>query len=66
MKGGWRRLHNEELHNLNSLPSIIRIIKLEDQDVDGWIMLKLILERQDRVVWTGMIWLRIGISGGLL
>jgi hypothetical protein len=26
--GGWRRLHNEELHNLYSSPSIIRIIKL--------------------------------------
>jgi hypothetical protein len=23
----WRKLHNEELHNLYSLPSIIRIIK---------------------------------------
>jgi hypothetical protein len=22
---GWRKLHNEELHNLYSLPSIIRI-----------------------------------------
>jgi hypothetical protein len=26
--GGWRKLHNEELHNLYSKPSIIRIIKL--------------------------------------
>jgi hypothetical protein len=25
--GGWKRLHNEELHNLYSSPSIIRIIK---------------------------------------
>jgi hypothetical protein len=25
--GGWRRLHNEELHNLYSSPSIIRVIK---------------------------------------
>jgi hypothetical protein len=25
--GGWRKLHNEELHNLYSLASIIRIIK---------------------------------------
>jgi hypothetical protein len=25
--GGWRKLHNEELRNLYSLPSIIRIIK---------------------------------------
>jgi hypothetical protein len=25
--GGWRRLHNEELHNLYTSPSIIRVIK---------------------------------------
>jgi hypothetical protein len=24
--GGWRKLHNEELHNLYSLTSIIRIV----------------------------------------
>jgi hypothetical protein len=25
--GGWRKLHNEELHNLYPLLSLIRIIK---------------------------------------
>jgi hypothetical protein len=25
--GGWRKLHNEELHNLYSSPNIIRIMK---------------------------------------
>jgi hypothetical protein len=25
--GEWRKLHNEDVHNLYSLPSIIRIIK---------------------------------------
>jgi hypothetical protein len=25
--GGWRELHNEELHNLYSSPSIIRVVK---------------------------------------
>jgi hypothetical protein len=25
--GGWRKLHNEELHDFYCLPSIIRIIK---------------------------------------
>jgi hypothetical protein len=38
----------------------------EDQDVGGWTIIKWILERQDGVVWTGSIWLRIGTSGGLL
>jgi hypothetical protein len=27
VKGGWRKLHNEELHDLYLSPSIIRIIK---------------------------------------
>jgi hypothetical protein len=38
----------------------------EDQDVGGWTILKLILEREDGMVWTGSNWLRIGTSGGLL
>jgi hypothetical protein len=27
MVGDWRKLHNEELHNLYSWPNIIRMIK---------------------------------------
>jgi hypothetical protein len=27
MEGGWRRLNNEELHNLYTSPIIIRVIK---------------------------------------
>jgi hypothetical protein len=27
--GGWRKLHNDELHNLYSSPSIVTIIKSE-------------------------------------
>jgi hypothetical protein len=38
----------------------------EDLDISGSIILKWILERQDGVVWTGLIWLSIGTSGGLL
>jgi hypothetical protein len=27
LTGEWRKLHNEELHNLYSLPNLIRMIK---------------------------------------
>jgi hypothetical protein len=27
VRGGWRKLHNEELHNLCCLPSIITMIR---------------------------------------
>jgi hypothetical protein len=38
----------------------------EDLDVGGRIILEWILEREDGVVWTGLMWLRIGTSGGPL
>jgi hypothetical protein len=92
VSGEWRKLHNEELRDLYSSPSISRIIKsrrmrwadhvarmvekrnayrllvgkpegkrsLGRQDVDGWIILGWFLERLDGVMWTGLVWLRIG------
>jgi hypothetical protein len=33
--GGWRKLHNEELHNLYSSPSIIRVIKSRRMTLAG-------------------------------
>jgi hypothetical protein len=89
-------LYNEELHNLYSSPSIIRMIKSrrirwarhvarmgtkwnacrilvgepegrdhwEDRDVGGWTILGWILE--NGMVWIGLMWFRIGTSGGLL
>jgi hypothetical protein len=33
--GGWRKLHNEELHNLYSSPSIIRMIKSKKMKLAG-------------------------------
>jgi hypothetical protein len=38
----------------------------EDEDVGQWTILKWILERKDGMIWIGLIWLRIGTSGGLL
>jgi hypothetical protein len=37
-----------------------------DQDVGEWKILKLILEKEDWMVWIVWIWLRIGTCGGLL
>jgi hypothetical protein len=38
----------------------------KDQDVGECIILKWILEKQDGVVWTELIRLRLGTNGGLL
>jgi hypothetical protein len=38
----------------------------ESLDVDGKIILKRIVGKEDEKVRTGCIWLRIGINGGLL
>jgi hypothetical protein len=96
--GGWRKLHNEELHNLYSFPSVIRTIKSRRMRLAGHVARmetmnayrilagkpegKRLLRRPRRrcvnnikidlreigwgLVWTGVIWLRIGTSSGLL
>jgi hypothetical protein len=33
--GGWRKLNNEELHNLYSSPSIVRMIKSRSMRLAG-------------------------------
>jgi hypothetical protein len=38
----------------------------EDLGVDGKIILEWILGKQGGKVWTGLIWLRLGTSGGPL
>jgi hypothetical protein len=35
--GGWRKLHNEELHGLYSSPSIIRVIKARRMRWAGYV-----------------------------
>jgi hypothetical protein len=31
--GGWRKLHNEELHNLYSSPNIIRMFQVKEDEM---------------------------------
>jgi hypothetical protein len=42
------------------------MVKVKEKEVCGLITLKWIVKRQIGVVWTGLIWLRIGTGGGLL
>jgi hypothetical protein len=37
MTGGWRKLHNEELHGLYSSPSIVRVIKARRMRWAGYV-----------------------------
>ena len=39
---------------------------MEHSEVDGKIILKLILEKWNGVAWTRSMWLRIGTDGALL
>jgi hypothetical protein len=96
--GRWRKLHNEELHNVLCSSSIIRMIRLRTMrwvwhvarmgaKRNAYMILVGSLERKKEpfgrprhrwednikldlrevgVVWTGLIWLMIGTSGGLL
>jgi hypothetical protein len=78
--GEWRKLHNEELHNLYSCPDIVRQVKSrrmswaspkerdhwEDQGVGGKMGSEWILGRLDWGVWIGFDWLMTGTGGGLL
>jgi hypothetical protein len=38
---------------------------LDDLGVDGWAILKWVLNKYGGMAWNGLIWLRIGTSGGL-
>jgi hypothetical protein len=80
--GGWRKLHNEELHNLYSSNIIIMIksrkvgwaghvARMGQRGMHmgyGWMdNIKMDLREVGwGMVWTGFIWLRIGTSERLL
>jgi hypothetical protein len=82
--GGWRKLHNEELHNLYSSTTIIRIIRSRRMRWAGHVarmgekrnVYRLLVGKPEGkrplgrprrrwvnniwVLWTGVVWLRIG------
>jgi hypothetical protein len=96
--GEWRKLCNEELRDLYSSPSIIRIIKSRKMRWAGHVermgekksAYRLLVGKPERkrplgrtrrrwvdniridlgkvkwVMWTGLVWLRIGTGGELL
>jgi hypothetical protein len=64
--GRTRSTHGGEKECIEDFGGKARRDHYEDLDVGGRIILKWILERQDEMVWTGLIWLRIGTSGGPL
>jgi hypothetical protein len=39
---------------------------LEDPGLDGRIILKRMFRKWDTLIWSGLIWLRIGTGGGHL
>jgi hypothetical protein len=50
--GGWRRLHNEELHNLDTSPNIIRVIKSRRMGLAGHVACK-VGTRNATKFWLG-------------
>jgi hypothetical protein len=46
--------------------SPLKFERERERERGGSTILKWILERQDGMVWIGLIWFRIGTSGGLL
>jgi hypothetical protein len=49
--GGWRKLHNEELHNLYSSPSIIRMIKSRWMRWAGYVARMKENRKEYRILW---------------
>jgi hypothetical protein len=70
----WRKLHNEELRGYDWGGDMYRLLvgKPEGKRPLGrprrtWVdNIRMILERWDGVMWTGLVWLRIGTGGELL
>jgi len=55
--GGWRRLHNEELHNLYGSPDIIRVINSRREEPSLEDVLREYCVCVCVCVWTGIKWI---------
>ena len=69
----WRKLHNEELHDLYSSPNIVPAIKSRRIKWVGHVarmgerrVAYRDLQEVGCGLWTGTSWLRIGTGGGYL
>ena len=62
----WRVLFRGEVCTRFWLGNLKESNDFEDLDVGGRMILKWILKKLVRRVWTGLIWLRTGTSGRLL
>jgi hypothetical protein len=49
-----------------SVGNLSRIYHLEDLGVDGRMILMWVLKKWHGKSWTGLMWFRIGTTGGLL
>jgi hypothetical protein len=50
--GSWRKLHNDELHNLYSSPNIVRVMKSRRMRWAGYVALM----GEGRVVYRVLVW----------
>jgi hypothetical protein len=73
MVGGWRRVHNEELHDLYTSLNIGRVVKSRRMRWVWYIghmgemrSIKILVGKPEGKVWTGCIWHIMGTSGRLL
>jgi hypothetical protein len=75
VEGAWRRLHNEELHNLDAKPDISRAIKTRKMRWVGQVARMGKMRNVYRVLvghlkggklWPGFLCPRIGTIGGFL
>ena len=59
-------VERREMHADSLLGNLNETCRLKDVGVKGRIIINWVLRKQDGRAWTEFIWVRIGISGGVL